>query len=300
MEPGELWTERLRQEVRNADVVLLVIGPRWLTLQDAYGVRRLDDRDDWVRVEIEEALEARKTLIPMLVDGAGQLKREAFLRTIPHLAGLADLQALQLSAKPWDKTFDTLLAARSIKLGFRRNGHDSNTESQRARPDATHGSASTSPPSASYAAGPIALPFDCVTFKVLHDQVTAIVGGANGEIAAIDLRTGRVLQTAAAEDSTRAHIGGGESHYIDNAYFFLELAPASQRFYTMSHSAVLKTWAFDGVLRVLNSVSILESNTDALRTAILARHRRGDWSTWTMYSQDVPAYLGNRRGQTVG
>jgi hypothetical protein len=47
LDAGESWPKRLRAEVQRADVVLLLIGPRWLTLQAPDGIRKLDDPDDW-------------------------------------------------------------------------------------------------------------------------------------------------------------------------------------------------------------------------------------------------------------
>jgi hypothetical protein len=50
-------------------VLLAVIGPRWLAAEGDAG-RRLDDPQDWVRLEIEAAIERRVRVIPVLVDGA--------------------------------------------------------------------------------------------------------------------------------------------------------------------------------------------------------------------------------------
>jgi hypothetical protein len=118
LEPGEPWPARLREEVQRADVVLVLIGPRWLTLQGADGIRRLDDPEDWVRLEIEGALGGRGTVIPVLVDGASPLGKKAF-RTVPQIAALADLQAITLSTRQWETTFDALVQ-RLVDLGFRR------------------------------------------------------------------------------------------------------------------------------------------------------------------------------------
>src|SRR5262245_33023377 len=46
------------------------IGNRWLTAQDEKGARRLDDPQDFVRVEIARALSRDISVIPVLVDGA--------------------------------------------------------------------------------------------------------------------------------------------------------------------------------------------------------------------------------------
>ena len=56
IEPGASFPETLTAEIERAAVVLLLIGPQWLTLQSSDGVRRLDEPDDWVRKEIELAL----------------------------------------------------------------------------------------------------------------------------------------------------------------------------------------------------------------------------------------------------
>jgi hypothetical protein len=66
---GEHFPDRIRQAVRNAVVVIAVIGPRWLEAADARG-RRLDNPKDFVRLELAEALSHGKPLIPVPVHGA--------------------------------------------------------------------------------------------------------------------------------------------------------------------------------------------------------------------------------------
>ena len=51
-------------------MLLAVIGPRWLTIADAAGRRRLDNPDDFVRLEISTALKRKIRVIPLLVEGA--------------------------------------------------------------------------------------------------------------------------------------------------------------------------------------------------------------------------------------
>jgi hypothetical protein len=50
-------------------VLIAIIGPNWLGTQDD-GPRRLDDPDDWVRLEVEAAISRGIRVIPVLVDGA--------------------------------------------------------------------------------------------------------------------------------------------------------------------------------------------------------------------------------------
>ena len=46
----------IRQELSHCRVLLAVIGPTWLTAEK-HGQRRLDNPADWVRIEIQLALE---------------------------------------------------------------------------------------------------------------------------------------------------------------------------------------------------------------------------------------------------
>ena len=67
---GERWPDRLREEVLKCSVLLAVVGPGWLSALDEDGRRRLDDPDDWVRLEISTALEHGKRVVVLLVGAA--------------------------------------------------------------------------------------------------------------------------------------------------------------------------------------------------------------------------------------
>src|SRR5262249_53875340 len=54
--PAGADAEELLGRLRACNVLVVVIGPRWLTLTDAAGRRRIDDPHDWIRREIPEAL----------------------------------------------------------------------------------------------------------------------------------------------------------------------------------------------------------------------------------------------------
>jgi len=66
---GSDFAEQLLERVRACSVLLVVIGPRWLTLADDAGHRRIDDPQDWLRREIVEALALGLRVIPVLTDG---------------------------------------------------------------------------------------------------------------------------------------------------------------------------------------------------------------------------------------
>lgn len=68
---GDRWKARLAAALDAADVVLVVIGPDWLTTPDEDGHRKLDEPTDWVRREVDASLAKPETrVIPVLVGGA--------------------------------------------------------------------------------------------------------------------------------------------------------------------------------------------------------------------------------------
>ena len=65
------WLTNLFQHVvSESSVLLAIIGDRWVDARDEEGKKRLDDRQDFVRVEIELALKKEIPVIPLLVRGA--------------------------------------------------------------------------------------------------------------------------------------------------------------------------------------------------------------------------------------
>ena len=109
--PGEEFERVIKGRIRDCDVFLLAIGPRWPT-------GRLQDADDLVRVEIAEALAANRKLLPLLVDReslpaadelppefravlgrhAGTIRHATFDRDVDELVD--DLAALGLRPSP--------------------------------------------------------------------------------------------------------------------------------------------------------------------------------------------------------
>jgi hypothetical protein len=70
IDPGEDFIEVIQKSVWASNLLLLVIGPRWASLTSKDGRRRLDDPDDFVRLEVASALERNIRVIPVLVGGA--------------------------------------------------------------------------------------------------------------------------------------------------------------------------------------------------------------------------------------
>ena len=72
--------------VADCDVVLVLIGRRYLDVTDDSGSRRLDDPDDIVRLEVEAALRRGIPVVPVLVDGASVPKRTELPEQMSALA----------------------------------------------------------------------------------------------------------------------------------------------------------------------------------------------------------------------
>src|SRR5215471_15923878 len=70
IDAGADFLETIRAQVRESDVLLALIGPRWITAADADGHWRLASDDDLVRAEIVTALESGTRVIPVLLAGA--------------------------------------------------------------------------------------------------------------------------------------------------------------------------------------------------------------------------------------
>ncbi len=70
LEPGEDFVEAIERVVGTCEVLIAMIGPRWLNATDASGHQRLDNPQDYVRLEIATALDRKIRVIPVLVDGA--------------------------------------------------------------------------------------------------------------------------------------------------------------------------------------------------------------------------------------
>lgn len=106
--PGAYFERVLAARIAAAESVLVVIGPDWLTVQDDAGRRRLDAPGDFVRREIEAALDAGKRVVPVLVAGAA-MPAEAELP--PSIRKLAGLNAFAVTHSGFDRDTDALADA---------------------------------------------------------------------------------------------------------------------------------------------------------------------------------------------
>jgi TIR domain len=114
--PGEDFLVAIDRALSSCQAVLVLIGPRWLSAQTAEGRRRIDDPDDFVRIEIAAAL-ARSILVAPVLFGRAAMPAAASLPEV--LRSLARRQAHEISDKRWDYDCDVLLQALGKVLGER-------------------------------------------------------------------------------------------------------------------------------------------------------------------------------------
>ena len=90
--PGEDFHAVLGNRVGSCRVLLAVIGPRWLEIL----VSQLSETNDFVRIEIAEALQRKVRVIPVLIDGA---KPPPAAQLPDDLKALACLNAVPVRAE---------------------------------------------------------------------------------------------------------------------------------------------------------------------------------------------------------
>jgi TIR domain len=106
IEAGVDFAEVIRDTIESSAVLVALIGRQWAVLSDEGGRRRLDDPDDYVRLEIQSALERDIRVIPVLVDGAKPPRQQ---QLPAELQKLARLNAFELSNDRYQYDRDRLV-----------------------------------------------------------------------------------------------------------------------------------------------------------------------------------------------
>lgn len=108
IDPGDDFVEEIHRQVASCDVLIAMIGRHWLTVTDRHGRRRLDDPQDFVRLEIEAALARGVRVIPVLVQKASMPSADELPDT---LAPLARRNAMEMTASDWADQVGRLVRA---------------------------------------------------------------------------------------------------------------------------------------------------------------------------------------------
>ena len=106
--PGTDFTQAINAAIARCNVCIVLIGDTWAAERSGDGRPRLDDRNDFVRLEAASALRERKPVLPVLVEGA-KMPDEHVLPA--DLKPLARLQALELSDSRWEYDVERVVRA---------------------------------------------------------------------------------------------------------------------------------------------------------------------------------------------
>jgi len=83
--PGLDFRDHLQTALDGSDVLMVVVGPRWMG-QDRHGRPRIHSETDYVRAEVEIALSRQIPVIPLLVGGSGMPEPSELPESIRNFA----------------------------------------------------------------------------------------------------------------------------------------------------------------------------------------------------------------------
>ena len=117
--PGRKWKAELEKEVKKCQVLIVLMGPDWISIENDEGIRRITERKDYVRQEISSAIRNHKSIIPILVNGATIPNEVELPYSIKHLTRH---QAFRLSD---NIEADAMILADRIKVAIKeKKGED--------------------------------------------------------------------------------------------------------------------------------------------------------------------------------
>lgn len=110
IDPGVDFRKAIDDNVASCGVLLAVIGPAWGSIRNSNGGRRLDDPNDFVRLEIASALARSIAVIPVLVHEAKMPRPEE----LPdNLKDLAFRNSVEITHTRWNSDVQLLINALS-------------------------------------------------------------------------------------------------------------------------------------------------------------------------------------------
>jgi hypothetical protein len=115
--PGDDFVDAIEKALAEAEAVIVLVGPQWLSASFPDGRRRLDEPNDFVAIEIATALVRHVRVIPVLLAGMAMPRAEQLPKPI---ASLARKQGLELSDTRWDYDCERLVAEIERSTSLRR------------------------------------------------------------------------------------------------------------------------------------------------------------------------------------
>jgi hypothetical protein len=114
IKPGRDFRKAIEENIHSCSVVLAIIGPQWLESADAGGQRRLEDENDYLRLEVASALRRDIAVVPVLVRGARMPRAD---QLPADLQELAYRNCVELTHARWKSDLQVLVEALKPYLG---------------------------------------------------------------------------------------------------------------------------------------------------------------------------------------
>ncbi|HEU0303505.1 MAG TPA: toll/interleukin-1 receptor domain-containing protein [Gaiellaceae bacterium] len=211
IELGDDFVEVIEDAVGACDVLLALIGPQWLTITGDGGKPRIEDPDDFVRLEIEAALARDVLVVPVLVDGASMPRADELP---PSLAPLSHRQALELSPARFHADTSRLLDMLERTLAEVQESDERKVpERSRLRGKHLHRPSRRTTVLASVGVGVLLLvPFLFVAFASGSDSDSEATAARLDRVVFQD----RFANRSGGWDDAKARRNGG--HYVRGAY----------------------------------------------------------------------------------
>ncbi len=114
---GDDFVDAIDDAVGSCKALIAIISPVWTSTTDKQDRRRLDNPNDFVRIEIESALSSKVPIFPVLVNGAVMPEAEDLPESI---LPLARRHALEISDTRFDYDVDQLINALETKTGLEK------------------------------------------------------------------------------------------------------------------------------------------------------------------------------------
>ncbi|MCH9806603.1 MAG: toll/interleukin-1 receptor domain-containing protein [Alphaproteobacteria bacterium] len=120
IEVGSNFLRSIEEAVGKADLMICIIGSRWLELSNAAALDGRENQTDFVRVEIHAALVREIPIIPILLDNAEMPDRESLP---PELSLLASKQAVRVRHDCFIADMGAVLSAIRRVIGGGRSNY---------------------------------------------------------------------------------------------------------------------------------------------------------------------------------
>lgn len=200
---GVDFEKHIREAIDGCDVVLVLIGDNWMDTRPGTDIRRLDEPNDFVRLEIESALaNPRVTVIPVLVEGAQMPAATGLPESIQRLARI---NAFELDDRRWKADL-----ARITELLEGLKSKPAGTQPAKVQPPPTEQPRppQNQPPTApSYGGQPTPPPYGVQPMPVYSPPAPATSPVYGASSAGAPAWQGQPVPTAATGTSSSAAVG---------------------------------------------------------------------------------------------